>query len=215
LHKHEGVEMTVATRPTVAIGSISNDTLRPEDLVNAFGTELERLDTAGTYSELIAETKLARAAEIHDAGPSGGLSRISWSPGFNRERAGCLLDELISALGEFAPPHVLFGGIEDDSDYNFGFWPDMQGLDEAMHDGVEMDGLSGWEWVNCACRDEYVLLPAPGVLVSEHHDGSERYVAMYEIAADRLSTEVAVGEILWDAIVTGQNVPTGRVDWRR
>jgi hypothetical protein len=148
------------------IGSISTGTLRDEDLLQAFTSELERLDikiVPGSFVALIAEAN----ALIEAANPTRKSGRRAGWSDEQREAAAYLINEgLIDALNEFAPPFVYFGSIEGDG-ADFGFWPDMDGLNEAMrHDGVQVG--------------EYVLLPDEGLLVSVSDHGN---VAVYEVAA--------------------------------
>ena len=99
------------------VGSISQGTLRAEDLLAAFSAELSYLiqdvehpGNKQTYQELIDEAE-------------------SDSLDYDIEEAGEILGELILALKELAPPYCYFGAHEGDGS-DFGFWPCMDSINE-------------------------------------------------------------------------------------
>lgn len=84
------------------IGTISHGTMRPEDLIPAFASELENLDDLNEYKDLIKE-----ANEFSD---------------WDSEDAIWLLDSLFDALDDYAPADCYFGANEGDG-ADYGFWP--------------------------------------------------------------------------------------------
>jgi len=101
-------------------GSISHGTMRPEDLIPSFVWELRRL--------------AKRAGRVREFAPL-----IKDAENTSEEDAPDILDELFTALEEFAPPYGYFGAHEGDgSDY--GFWLYRHALDEF--DGLKVSDTS-------------------------------------------------------------------------
>ena len=104
---------------TVQLGSISTGTLRTEDLMDALIGEVEYLfgadylDTHKDSNDWIVKPLIAAKA-VTD---------------YDSEDAGYILDELIDALNEYAPPHVSLGMHPGDG-ADLGWWPtDFDGCD--------------------------------------------------------------------------------------
>ena len=93
-----------------SIGSISTGTLRPEDLLPTFARELER------HAPDHAFVHEANATLVYDDGDASEL-----------------INEIQDALQEHCPPFVTFGAHPGDG-ADFGFWPDMDTLNEALVD---------------------------------------------------------------------------------
>ena len=93
------------------IGSISTGTLRPEDLLPTFARELER------HAPDHALVTAAYAIQVYD---DGGASE--------------LINEIQDELQNYCPPFVTCGSHPGDG-ADFGFWPDMDGLRDAIGDG--------------------------------------------------------------------------------
>lgn len=98
---------------TGTIGSISHGTLREEDLLSAFTSELSRLDDDNVYAALVKE-----AEEIDP----------------ESEHVSEIINDLSDALNDFAPPYCYFGSTEGDG-ADFGFWPSIDSLEDAVRDG--------------------------------------------------------------------------------
>ena len=92
------------------IGSISTGTLNPKDLLPTFARELER------HAPDHAMVTAAYAIQVYD---DGGASE--------------LINEIQAELQNYCPPFVTFGTLEGDG-ADFGFWPDMDSLEEALID---------------------------------------------------------------------------------
>ena len=96
--------------PFASLGTISTDTLRPEDLISAFASELaylaKRAGEHPRYAELVSRAEALSAAD--DPAP---------------EAISEMVDELREALECFAPPYCYFGSHPDDG-ADFGFWPE-------------------------------------------------------------------------------------------
>ena len=111
---------------TPTLGSISTGTLRTEDLLDAVIVEVEYLfgprliwppnEPVKNWGEMsVALRKAYSAAKaVMD---------------YDSEDAGYILDELIDALNEYAPPHVYLGMHEGDG-ADLGWWAsDFDGCD--------------------------------------------------------------------------------------
>jgi len=96
----------------VQIGTVSSGTLRSEDLMESFASELRHLSD-GNHTE--SGDKLL--AEV-DA-----IDRENYD--YEEEcHVHDLVEALIEELSERAPAHVYFGAHEGDG-AEFGFWPDL------------------------------------------------------------------------------------------
>ena len=96
------------------IGTIIHGTLRNEDLLDAFASELESI-TQHVVGP--AKSELAKLiAEARECDPDG-------------DEASDIIDELQDALGIYAPPYCYFGTTEGDGS-DFGFWPAMESIDD-------------------------------------------------------------------------------------
>ena len=116
----------------IHLGTISAGTLGTEDLLNAFTLTLLDVthDTHSNLSNLGSEATANlynRALEIRNT-----LATGEDEP----EDAGDVVAALIDALNEYAPPFVYFGNLEGDG-ADFGFWPDVDRLQEAVQEAIE------------------------------------------------------------------------------
>jgi len=90
---------------TPQVGTISSATLRPEDLIPAFASELEYIvGDDPEYAPLLREASALQDSE-------------DWED----EGASLVLEELFDALDSLAPAGVYFGSTEGDG-ADFGFW---------------------------------------------------------------------------------------------
>ena len=105
--------MTRKPKHQAQFGTVSSGTMRPEDLIPAFASELDWL---GGCSR--AERKLINEANrIED---------------YDSEEAGFILDELFEALNERAPAYGYFGAHPGNgADYGFWFYEDF--LDDNFY----------------------------------------------------------------------------------
>ena len=108
--------------PTPTIGTVSSGTLHTEDLLEAFSQELERYAQPDDDSDSLCQD----AQHLLDT-----LERDELDAS---DKARELLEELTQALEEQAPPYCYFGTIEGDG-ADFGFWPDLQRIEEDAHAG--------------------------------------------------------------------------------
>lgn len=127
---------TTKARFTYArIGSVSEGTLRDDDLISSFAWELEHLVSNAKeldpefndkiFAALLAEANEfdAEAEDADDVGPA-------------------LVADLMDALNEFAPPLCYFGANEGDGAC-FGFWPSDDAIQDWRRDGgLVVDDLS-------------------------------------------------------------------------
>jgi hypothetical protein len=119
------------------VGSISTGTLNPEDLLPTFARELER------HAPDHALVTAAYAIQVYDDGASE------------------LINEIQDELQNHCPPFVTFGSHPGDG-ADFGYWPDMESLDEALtqHDVGNPDGNGD------------VVLDDDGVIVNVNDHGN-------------------------------------------
>lgn len=121
-----------------SVGSISHGTLRTIDLLVAFADELEYLDANRTYAELIAEAR----------------ARASSETAAESDDAGDVVAELTDALNEFAPPYCYFGAHPGDGSA-FGFWPDMDSIEELPRVADPADVPEGGTGEECAFVNDH------------------------------------------------------------
>jgi hypothetical protein len=100
-----------------SIGSISHGTHRSVDLLGNFSYELKRL-AKEEYAELIARAEEREQVLLSDDEEE-------------EESDSELVNELFDALGELAPSYCYFGAHPGDGS-DFGFWPDMDSVDELQ-----------------------------------------------------------------------------------
>ena len=98
-----------------SLGSISHGTLRTEDLLETFASELEHhVKRNLDYS--------SRDAHMQLVGAAGWIDPES-------DNASELVNDLQDALQEYAAPYTYFGAHEGDGS-DFGFWPCMEQVEE-------------------------------------------------------------------------------------
>jgi len=103
----------------ITLGSVSLGTLRFSDLLPVFADELRRLDP---------DHRLVKEADGWD-----GLDEETGDVR-SEEDADELLADLQDALNGFAPDYVYFGTHPGDG-ADFGWWPDLDRVDEDRRDG--------------------------------------------------------------------------------
>ena len=122
------------------LGSISHGTLRTQDLLEAFANTLQQFNRTHPL--------LGEYLDIH--------ANDAW----DSDKAADLLNEgFFNALQEICPPFVYFGTLEGDG-ADFGFWPDRDALDDAMHYGGGSDA------------DGNITLSEDGVIVQVSDHGN-------------------------------------------
>jgi hypothetical protein len=101
------------------LGSISTGTLRPEDLIPAFNNALTQIHD-GHYCDIdeMMDDEAGNAAEFGKQPSNDELQRR-------------VVDRLMDELQDACPPFVYFGALEGDG-ADFGFWPDMDRLNEEI-----------------------------------------------------------------------------------
>jgi len=109
------------------LGSVSHGTLRPQDLMPAFLSALADLRQpipgnieATKYMEYVGDMFTTAAIDEDDE---------FW----DSEEVQFDMDDLIEALNNNLPPFVYFGTLEGDGS-DFGFWPDMDRLEEFIQE---------------------------------------------------------------------------------
>ncbi len=92
----------------IQVGTVSHGTLRTEDLIPVFLDLLREIDP--DCAKMIINE--------YDVKHSGHE----------------MVNDLIDILNEYAPDYCYFGSHEGDGS-DFGFWPDMDLIEDAIHDG--------------------------------------------------------------------------------
>ena len=105
----------ITVRPA-EVGSVSHGTLRTEDLLEAFASELLHhiQRNANAWSSDAGRKERDRLTDLAQA-----AAEVT---DYDSEEAAELVTELCDALQEFAPPDVAFGAHEGDG-ADFGYWP--------------------------------------------------------------------------------------------
>jgi len=123
------------------IGSVSQATLREEDLIPSFTTELEyQIGRNGAFLALPENFPLRdRLASVI------GEAQDAFNEDATELRedadAGDIINSLCDALDTFSPPYCSFGAhLGDGAD--FGFWPSMDAIEELPH-GTSEDSEQG------------------------------------------------------------------------
>jgi hypothetical protein len=125
-----------------SVGTVSHATLRNEDLLEAFAGELEScLERVGKNE---AHSKLVEEASSVDPDDEGACD---------------VVQDLMDALEEYAPPFCYFGAHPGDGS-DFGWWVSMEAVEAARRDG---ELPSGDELPECGSREEGQFL-----VVSDH-----------------------------------------------
>lgn len=115
------------------VGSISTGTPKIDDLLEAFGWELQHnSDATEAHMNLAREAReLAHAYAFAEHDETIDKA----------DRANDLCNALIHALQELAPPYCYFGSIDGDG-ADFGYWPSMEAIEELpriqMVDGEDV-----------------------------------------------------------------------------
>lgn len=139
------------------VGTVSHGTMRTEDLLESFSIELEwQIRKNGEFFSMpenfARRDKLnALVAEANDQWNDDGETLT------DELNAQGLVDDLIDALQEFAPPYGYFGShCGDGSD--FGFWVDV----DNAQDGVEFSSLREQEYPNDDFTGEWLHINERG-----------------------------------------------------
>jgi hypothetical protein len=118
--------MATTTR-RATIGTVSEGTLRDVDLIGTFTSELRALGEP-YYTPLMVEANAEYTALNDNA------------DGLESETTSEIVNDLVAALSEHAPPYCYFGTLEGGGDGAcFGFWFDYESLNEASRDGLRLD----------------------------------------------------------------------------
>jgi hypothetical protein len=107
---------------TPTIGTISHGTLRTYDLLEAFGWELQHISTEAGHQAIAEEARKRSHYFTWNDLPIGEDVEET-------DADSDMVNALIDALNELAPPYCHFGTTEGDGS-DFGFWPDMEAIEE-------------------------------------------------------------------------------------
>lgn len=149
------------------IGSISEGTLRPEDLAATFADTLEELDKEGKHKAIITETREALTA----------YNEANEDKQAELEENLCeLVDVLQDALNDYAAPYFYFGAKEGDG-ASFGFWFDSDSFENAARYGEVSKGDNMLDAALNADRETVEYL----AVVSDHGN-----VALYDLDGNEI-----------------------------
>ena len=115
------------TYPT--IGTISHNTLRPQDILPAM---LDALRDIANSDHPEAATASAQYAQIVVLLPAHAMEDDDaqwWG-----EDAHHIICDLENVLNDYAPPYCYFG-CHGGNGSDIGYWPDLSAIDMAIHDG--------------------------------------------------------------------------------
>jgi len=107
-----------------ALGSVSEGTLRNQDLLPAFLDALEEHDKA-TADKIESDVPETAWSDDND-------------PFWESEECGWIIEELFDQLNNHCPPYVTFGAHPGNGSC-FGFWPDIDGLAEDEDDVLNVE----------------------------------------------------------------------------
>lgn len=112
-----------------SIGTVSHGTLRTEDLLSEFTSELEwQIRRCGEYF-----SQPENREQANKFNELVGAAQDQWEEDGetlkDEDVASEIVDELQEALGEFAGPYCYFGTHEGDGS-DFGFWPSLMEIEE-------------------------------------------------------------------------------------
>lgn len=99
------------------MGTVSHGTLRSQDLIEAFSDELKRLRGAIPRGIQASITEYRRYASRKSENAQETAQDL----------APAIIDNLMNALQDFAPPYGYFGAHQGDG-ADFGFWLDTQDI---------------------------------------------------------------------------------------
>lgn len=99
------------------IGTVSQGTTRWQDLLPRFRDLLADLDEDDWFEDLVEDIDEFLHPDVDHE--------------YLGEEADELIDELIEALNELAPPFCYFGSHPGDG-CDYGFWPDLDALEDAV-----------------------------------------------------------------------------------
>lgn len=134
-----GVRMSMPGRRVYAsLGSVSSGTHREKDLLEAFGSILQRLvrraELVGvdvnSHTKEVDEQSQALATLMDREGGERWWDIIWKDESFSH----FLNEELFDALEEFSPPCCYFGAHEGDG-ADFGFWWSQENFDDSVEQG--------------------------------------------------------------------------------
>lgn len=143
------------------IGSISSGTMRQEDLIPAFMSELDDLKERLSLSLDTGASAQDHAFVVEQVGAidhllAGIETRMSLPDYYGSPEAEYDLEDLFEALHDFAPPYVYFGSHPGDG-ADYGFWVQDDLLDDDEYDGAVLKLKAGDEWPELDAEVEYVL----------------------------------------------------------
>jgi hypothetical protein len=148
------------------LGSISTGTLRQQDLLSAFAQKLSSLESTKFYAEVGPDSlELYHGSELVQQAPAM-LNALDNTTAVGNPYVAEYLDWLTDALQEYCPPFVYFGAHPGDG-ADFGFWPDMDSLNEALQPGRK---FAEYQRADMPFPKGESILPGDGVIVhvSDH-----------------------------------------------
>ena len=142
----------------VQIGSVSHGTLRNEDLIPVFFDLLCDIDSKRAIKDFSTDVDMF----AENADEDGNYSDE------DQEEISYVVEEMMDALDEYAPPYMYFGAHQGDGS-DFGFWLDHDSIETAVQDrellSFDDDYPDDWfkgEWLHVNDHGNMTLYYAVG-----------------------------------------------------
>lgn len=126
-----------APKPFAPVGTVSHGTLRVVDLAKTFADLLETCMTQYEWFGMMDQETAFKDYRVNIALVRYNLENLTEEEVESADGMAWFVNEYApDALTDFCPPYVMFGShVGDGSD--FGFWPDVETLQEDMRDAGE------------------------------------------------------------------------------
>ena len=125
----------------ITIGTVSEGTLRSEDLIPVFLGEIEQLMKEYIDADqdvVLAQSIISEGKEI--------MSKYEQEESIDEEVASEVCTELMDTLNSLCPAYIYFGSLEGDGS-DFGFWPDWESIRRDMEEGEVVESGKNGECV--------------------------------------------------------------------
>lgn len=136
---------------TLSLGTISEGTLRPEDLIPAYLSAAEDLHLSRAERSTVRQVQ-ARLNAV-DAGRYNHAQDLEYWESCDADDD---IAELAQILEAHCPAYAYFGSLEGDGAC-FGVWPSIETLEEDARHGSEVQKINAGDPFPPTCRGDYVM----------------------------------------------------------